>query len=105
MRPLRAWLSRLSGGLTRTTDDRDFAEELDADLQAHIDDNIRAGMTQDDARRHALCALGGVAQTKENYRRAGSISWIDDLGDDLRYASRTLRRSRGFTVTAIAVIA
>jgi hypothetical protein len=40
--------------------ERDLADELEAHLQLHIDDNVRAGMSPDAARRHALLSLGGV---------------------------------------------
>jgi predicted permease len=85
--------------------DDDLAAELNAHLAAHIDDNIRAGMTPDEARRSALLTLGGTMQTTERIRDAASIQWLDDAREDLRYAWRTLRRSPGFTATAVMVIA
>jgi predicted permease len=85
--------------------DDDFADELNAHLAAHIADNIGAGMTPEDARRHALVALGGVTQTVEAYRRGRSVRWMEDVRDDLRYAFRALRRSPGFAATAIGVVA
>jgi predicted permease len=102
---MRSLLQRLRGTLFKARHDRDFSAEIDAHLQSHIDDNVRSGMTREDARREALLTLGGLAQTRERYRHAGSIAWIDDLREDLRYASRTIRRSPGFATTAIAVIA
>ena len=36
--------------------------------------------------------------------RALGVRWLDDLLQDLRYASRTLRRSRGFTVVALVML-
>src|ERR1051325_10699905 len=85
--------------------DRDLPKELDSHPQLHIDDNIRAGMTPEEARRQALLTLGGIAQTRERVNDVRRWHWIDDLRDDLRYALRTLRRSPGFAVTAIGVIA
>ena len=46
----------------------DFDEELQSHLEMHMADNIRAGMTPEEARRQALIALGGLQQTKERYR-------------------------------------
>src|SRR5262249_21165814 len=85
--------------------DLDLADELRAHLDAHVADNVRAGMTPDEARRVARLRLGGVAQTEEMHRSGRSIRWIEDLRDDLRYAFRSARRSPGFAATAIAVIA
>ncbi|HUK36534.1 MAG TPA: FtsX-like permease family protein [Vicinamibacterales bacterium] len=45
MRSFRSWLARLGGTFRRTTRDHKFVDELHANLQAHIDDNVRAGMT------------------------------------------------------------
>ena len=36
---------RLAGGLTHSKHDRDFADELDTNLYAYIDDRIREGMS------------------------------------------------------------
>ena len=43
----------------------DFSAELESHLAMHIADNVRAGMTPAEARRHALIALGGIEQAKE----------------------------------------
>jgi len=102
---MRALLRRLRGTLRPNRRDREFTFELDAHVQSHIDDNVRAGMTPDQARRAALLALGGALQTKELYRRAGSIPLIDDLREDVKYAVRSARRAPAFAATAIAVIA
>ena len=38
----------------------------------HVEDNLRRGMTPEEARRQALVALGGVQKVREAYRdRAG----------------------------------
>ena len=65
MKQARAWLRRLGGIFNSTRRDREFAEELESHLQMHIDDNVRSGMSRDEARRQALLKLGGVEQTKE----------------------------------------
>src|SRR5437868_5869430 len=85
--------------------DEDFAAQLDAHIEAHIQDNLRAGMTPEEARRATLIRLGGVVQAQELHRRARSRIWLDDARDDMRYAWRTLRRSPGFAATAVTVIA
>ena len=52
-----------------------------------------------------MLALGGLAQTKEHYRRAGTVASIDDTREDLKFALRTMRRAPGFALTAVSVIA
>ncbi len=68
MRRLRAWVIRLAGTFRRSSRDRDLAEELNSHLQLHIDDNLRAGMVPEEARRQAVLALGGLEGAKEAYR-------------------------------------
>jgi putative ABC transport system permease protein len=105
MRRFRAFVLRLLATFSRSTSDRDFADELDSHLQHHIDDNIRAGMTPDEARRSALVTLGGVAQTRERYRERQRLAAIDTLRQDLVYATRVLTKHPGFAVTAIVTLA
>jgi predicted permease len=85
--------------------DDDTRAELRAHIEAHVDDNVRAGMAPEEARRQALLSLGGVPQTGERVNDARRWQWIDDLREDLRYAVRALRHSPGFALTAVGVIA
>ena len=68
MRRLRAALVRLTSLFRRERLDRELAAEMESHLQLHVDDNLRAGMSPDEARRQAIIALGGIEQTKEQYR-------------------------------------
>jgi macrolide transport system ATP-binding/permease protein len=70
----------------------------------HIDDNLRAGMAPDDARRQALLALGGMESTKEACRDRGSIPYLENLFQDLRFALRQLQKNAAFTCTAILTL-
>src|SRR5262249_39102514 len=67
--------------------------------------NVRAGMSPDAARRHAVLALGGVEATKERYRDRRGIPLLDALRQDLTYAFRTLRRNPSFSAVAIGTLA
>ena len=57
--------------------DADLSKELESHLDMHIADNVRAGMTSDEARRQALVALGGVEPAKERYRDMFALAWLD----------------------------
>jgi putative ABC transport system permease protein len=104
IRRLRAWSRRLTGLVTGPRRDRDFADELESHLQLHIDDNIRAGMSSSEARRHALIRLGGIDQAREAHRDRRGIPAIENLVRDLRHGIRGLVKSPGFTVAAITVL-
>ena len=105
MRRLRAAIARLMGLVSRERRDRAFDDELDSHLQMHIDDNLRAGMSAEEARRRALLKLGGVESTRQAYRERSSVPFLEHLWQDLRFALRQLSKTPGFTATAIMTLA
>ncbi|HKV49040.1 MAG TPA: ABC transporter permease [Candidatus Acidoferrales bacterium] len=105
MRMLRAWLLRLSGLFNKQDSDRELADELESNVQLHVDENIRSGMSPKEARRDALIKLGGVEQVKESYREQRGLRWIETLVQDVRFGMRMLAKHRGFTTIAIASLA
>ena len=105
MRKLRACVMRLKGLFNKAASDQDFADELESHLQMHIDDNIRAGMSPQEARRVAVMKLGGLDQAKEAYRDRSTIPFLESIAQDLRFTLRQLRKSPAFTVTATATVA
>src|SRR5262249_10803536 len=104
VRRLRAWTMRFLGLFLTSRRDREFTAELESHLQFHINDNLRAGMSAEEARRQALIKLGGVEIVKECYRNRASIPWAETLLRDIRYALRTIRRTPVFASTVIATI-
>ena len=82
--------------------------ELNAELRYHlarlVHDFVAAGMEPAEARRRARLEFGGVEQLKEECRDVRG-RWLDDLGQDFRYAARTLGRSPGFLVVSVLSLA
>lgn len=105
MKNLRSWWLRISGLFFKVRRENEFSAELEAHLQMQIDDNVRAGMNAEAARRDALVKLGGVEQTKQAYRERGTVPFFESVGQDLRFAVRQFVKNPGFACTAIFVLA
>ena len=63
------------------------------------------GMTDADARYAAHRAFGNVTTVAEDARQAWQWTWVEQLGQDVRYAVRTLSRRPAFTAVAVSSIA
>ena len=105
MRQIRAVLMRVRGLFGRAPQERELERELDSHLDMLIDDNLRAGMTPEEARRQALARFGGMESVKESYRDRRGIPLVESTLQDARYAVRTLRRNPGATALGILVMA
>ena len=68
MRALYRLFTRLFNFTTRRRDDERFREEIESHIAAQTDENIRAGMTPDEARRHARLKFGAVEAVRQAYR-------------------------------------
>ena len=98
---LRVLLSRVRATFHRSRLD----DELDDELREHLamlqERFARSGMDPSEAFYAARRQFGGVTQVKEEHRDIRGVRLLDDLGVDLRYAIRQVKRSPGFAVLAV----
>jgi len=100
---LRILLSRIADLAGSQHRDHDLDDDIAAHLDLLIHEHMANGMSESAARAAAHREFGGVTQTRETYRIQRGFPRLEQFVRDLRYASRQLRRSPGFTITATLV--
>jgi predicted permease len=104
MKQLRALWARFRGVFAGRRADQELADEIESHIQLHADEYVRTGVSPEEARRRAIVALGGIESTKEAYRERRGLPRLESLIRDFRYGTRTLRRSPGFLLAAVAIL-
>src|SRR5213078_1534566 len=98
MTSLRVFASRVLALFRKKRRDANLNDEIQTHLDLLIQENLRGGMSVDDARAAARREFGGVEQVKELYRDQRGLPIVDTVMQDLRFAVRAYRRTPSFTV-------
>ncbi|HUK29915.1 MAG TPA: ABC transporter permease [Candidatus Acidoferrum sp.] len=105
MATLKEFWARVRGQLGKSRSESELAAELRAHLEMAEEENLRRGMTRDEARHAARRDFGGVEQFKEIYRERRGLPVLETFFQDLRFGARMLRKNPGFTAVAILTLA
>src|SRR5579864_2154406 len=88
---------------------RTAGAQLEDELRFHLDrqiaENRAAGMSADEARCAALRAFGNPAVLREQTREKWSWHSLEQFLREVHYGFRTLRRTPGFALIAVLVMA
>ena len=105
LKHIRSAAARIRGATRSSHGDDELREEMQAHLDMATAENIRRGMSPEEARRRALLEAGGITQAGEAVRDQRGLPWIESIAADVKYALRALRHSRGYTAVVVLTLA
>src|SRR5262249_29550897 len=97
--------TRLFNSAARREQEERLREEIAEHIALQTSDNVKAGMSQIEARRHAMLKFGGVEAMKQDYRAERGLPLVENLMQDLRFAVRSLARTPGLAAFVILTLA
>src|SRR5215469_9415010 len=101
---LRSFAAKLRGFLRSHQNDPEFEEEIHEHLRLLVQRFLAQGMSREEARTAARRQFGNTTSVQEDRRELQTLLSIEALWHDLRYALRTLWKSRGFAAVSIATL-
>src|SRR5262249_35626328 len=97
--------TKLRALLRKSEMERELDEELRYHIERQTEQNIRLGMSPEEARYAARKSFGGVEQAKERSRDSRGVRWVEELWQDLRYGMRMLMKKPGSALIVVITLA
>jgi len=85
--------------------DEDLVRELQSDLDLEEEEQRERGLSPEKARYAARRAFGNSTLIREQTRAVWNWNWLEQLVRELKYGTRTLLRSPGFSLVSVLVMA
>ena len=105
MNPLHRFRRALGAVVSRRGREREMDEEIRFHLEQSIAQHRARGLSEAEARRLALAEFGGVEAAKEGVREAWALARLAELGRDVRFALRGVRRRPAYAATVVITLA
>jgi putative ABC transport system permease protein len=100
-----SWLSRVANVFRSSRLDQALDEELSFHIETRIEELVSSGVPRGEAEALARRQLGNPLRVRESSRDVKLMSPLDELGRDVRYALRQVRRNPVFSAIVVATLA
>jgi predicted permease len=105
MGAIKGFAARVRALMFPRAAERSLNDEIGFHIEQETQQNIRAGMSPERARREALVQFGGLTQTREAHHDVYAARPVEDFVADAKYALRTMRRTPALAGAAILTLA
>jgi macrolide transport system ATP-binding/permease protein len=102
---MRTFLARFLTLFRKESLDTDLDCELGSHLQLLTEENIRKGLSPEEARYSARREFGGLQHTKELYREQRGLPFLETLLQDVRFGLRLIVKNGALSTIIIAIVA